>query len=129
MPSSLLLARSAQNASPLVEHVRRAFLVAGAVAERDRLEPVLLVEVARRLVRLEGVEPEARAPALRLRDEPAADAAALRLGAHVQLVDPFATQDHHGEDVAVTLGHPRLALDEDGVRPPRADLVVGVHGA
>src|SRR6185295_19768988 len=108
-PSSVV---SSQDPSPLVEHVGRAFLVRGAVAERDRLEPVLLVELARGLVGLEGEKAQTTAASLDVIEEPETDTPALHLRLHVELVERVAAQHRDADDTAVELRHPDLVLDE-----------------
>ena len=121
-------APAAHGRSPGVADVRLALLVPGAVAGRDRDEPVPLVERPCPGVDREAVQVEARRTALLGEvDQPATDAAADPVGRDVQLVHHRLGQRHQRDDAAGAVGRdPRLVARQHLVGEPAPDVVVGM---
>ena len=88
------------------EHVGFAFLVF-SVGEAKRAETMLLVESSGVRIALERHEGDAsRAETSGLAQEGRADAAALRLGAHIQVIEIFGVDAHIADHAPALPGHP-----------------------
>jgi hypothetical protein len=93
-----------------VSEPAQPLLVAAAIAERDRPEPLALVEVARSAIDLEAVQVEASGTTLLGEvDESSPQAAPDPGGRHVQLLDHRVRQRHQPDDGALAVdGDPGL---------------------
>jgi cob(I)alamin adenosyltransferase len=107
--------------APLVERVRLAFLVPGAVRELQKAAAPRLVEPASPLVLLEDPKLEAAGPAsLRMFEQCAADASPLRLRLDVEVLQRLVSKCRESKHAAVLLPEPDFPL----ANLPREELQI-----